>query len=151
MCLLHLGTNSTDKPTIRIINYDFINPGTIIKVSFGAIQSLAAPLSNTISLGVKMYYNDAKNSSTFLYILTPVLPTPTIATSLDTTRLSGWAWNFWHSFLRRQCRLATDFIYFVNDCTIFLSWLLALHVHLNLPAALVYSDEIFTKVDYRPL
>jgi hypothetical protein len=98
MCLLHLGTNSTDKPTIRIINYDFINPGTIIKVSFGAIQSLAAPLSNTISLGVRMYYNDAKNSSTFLYILTPVLPNPTIATSLDTTRLSGWAWNFWHSF-----------------------------------------------------
>jgi hypothetical protein len=97
-CLLHLGTNSTDKPTITVINYDFINPGTTIKINFGAIQSLMAPLSNTISLGVKMYYNDARNSSTFLYILTPVLPKPTFATTLDSTRTSGWSWGFYTEF-----------------------------------------------------
>jgi hypothetical protein len=39
-CLLHIGKNSTDKPMIRIINYDFINPYTTIKISFAAIQSL---------------------------------------------------------------------------------------------------------------
>lgn len=79
---------------IRIINYDFINPAVTVRISFGGIQSLTAPLSNTISIGVKMYYNDARNSSTYLYILTPVLPKPTIATSLDSTRLSGWSWSF---------------------------------------------------------
>ena len=90
-----MGTNSTDKPMIRIINYDFINPGVTVRISFGGIQSLTAPLSNTISIGVKMYYNDVRNSSTYLYILTPVLPKPTIATSLDSTRLpSGWSWSF---------------------------------------------------------
>ncbi len=81
-----------------MINYDFINPGTTIKVSFAAIQSLLSPLSNTISIGVKMYYNDARNSSTYLYILTPVLPKPTYATTLDSTRLSGWDWNFYTSY-----------------------------------------------------
>ena len=79
---------------IRIINYDYINPNTTVRLSFGGIQSLTAPLSNTISIGVKMYYNDARNSSTYLYILTPVLPKPTIATSLDSTRLNGWSWSF---------------------------------------------------------
>ena len=97
-CLLHIGTNSTDKPMITVINYDFINPGTTIKINFGAIQSLMAPLSNTISLGVKMYYNDFRNSSTYLYILTPVLPKPTYATTLDSTRLSGWSWGFYTEY-----------------------------------------------------
>lgn len=79
---------------IRLINYDFINPATTIKISFGAIQSLLAPLSNTISIGVKMYYNDARNSSTYLYILTPVLPKQTYPATLDSTRTSGWSWDF---------------------------------------------------------
>ena len=97
-CLLHIGTNSTDKPMIRIINYDFINPATTIKINFAAIQSLLAPLSNTISLGVKMYYNDYRNSSTYLYILTPVLPKQTYASTLDSTRTSGWSWTFSTAF-----------------------------------------------------
>lgn len=91
---MHVGTNSTDKPIIRVINYDFINPGVTVRISFGGIQSLTAPLSNTISIGVKMYYNDVRNSSTYLYIFTPVLPKPTIATSLDSTRTVGWSWYF---------------------------------------------------------
>jgi hypothetical protein len=42
-----------------------------------------------------MYYNDAKNSSTYLYIQTPTLPDPTNATSLDVGRnMSGWSWTF---------------------------------------------------------
>ena len=42
-----------------------------------------------------MYYNDAKNSSTYLYILTPTLPDPTNATSLDVGRnMTGWNWYF---------------------------------------------------------
>lgn len=40
VCILHIGTNSTDKPTISILNYNYINPGTTISVSFAGIQSL---------------------------------------------------------------------------------------------------------------
>jgi hypothetical protein len=39
-CVLHIGTNSTDKPMITVLNYDYIDPGTTIKISFGGIQSL---------------------------------------------------------------------------------------------------------------
>jgi hypothetical protein len=40
-----------------------------------------------------MYYNDAENSSTYLYILTPTLPDPTNATSPDIDRnMTGWSW-----------------------------------------------------------
>ena len=52
-----------------------------------------------MSIGVMLYYNDALNSSTYLYILTPVLPTPTNATSQDVDRnMSGWGWNFYTYF-----------------------------------------------------
>lgn len=94
---MHLGTNSTDKPMIRIINYDYIKAATQIKISFAGIQSLMAPYSNTISIGVKMYYNDLRNSSTYLYILTPVLPKPTIATALAPA-CSTWSWDFYTEF-----------------------------------------------------
>jgi hypothetical protein len=80
---------------IKLINYDFIDPQTTIKINFAAIQSLLASLTNTISLGVKMYYNDARNSSTYLYILTPVLPKSTNPATLDSTRLTGWNWYFY--------------------------------------------------------
>ena len=39
-CILHISTNSTNKPMITLINYDDINPGTIIRISFSGIQSL---------------------------------------------------------------------------------------------------------------
>lgn len=52
-----------------------------------------------MSIGVMLYYNDALNSSTYLYILTPVLPTPTNATSQDVDRnMTGWWWNFYSYF-----------------------------------------------------
>jgi hypothetical protein len=52
-----------------------------------------------MSIGVKMYYNDAKNSSTYLYIQTPTLPDPTNATSLDAGRnMSGWSWTFYVTY-----------------------------------------------------
>ncbi len=47
-----------------------------------------------------MYYNDVRNSSTYLYILTPVLPKPTFPSNLDSTRLPGWErWTIstWYS------------------------------------------------------
>lgn len=80
---------------IRIINYDFIDPYKIIKISFAAIQSLPEINVNTLSIGAKMYFNDAKNSSTYLYILTPTLPDPTNATSPDINRdMTNWNWGF---------------------------------------------------------
>ncbi len=80
---------------IRLINYDLIDPYTIIKISFAAIQSLPETNVNTLSIGVKMFYNDAKNSSTYLYILTPTLPDPTNATSPDINRnMTNWNWGF---------------------------------------------------------
>lgn len=47
-----------------------------------------------------MFYNDAKNSSTYLYILTPTLPDPTNSTSPDSSRnMTGWSWNFMGNFV----------------------------------------------------
>lgn len=83
---------------IKVINYGFVNPATTIDMSFGAIQSLTAPLSNTISIGVKLYYNNPRNSTAFLYIPTPILPLTTYATSLDSTRVSYWDWIIGASF-----------------------------------------------------
>lgn len=72
-CILHIGTNSTDKPMITLINYDYIDPSTTISISFGGIQSLNEVNVNTISIGVLIRYT-ATNSSTYLYIPTATLP-----------------------------------------------------------------------------
>jgi hypothetical protein len=111
---LHVGTNNTDKPMIKIINYDFINPSTTITLSFAGIQSLAGNLSNTISIGVKMYYNDAMNSSTYLYILTPKLPQPT-TTAVIVYPGSGWSWSFNVAYTGANVVLSpTGFILYLN-------------------------------------
>jgi hypothetical protein len=36
-CLLIVGTNQTNKPTIKIINYDFIDPATTIRIGFAGL------------------------------------------------------------------------------------------------------------------
>lgn len=93
ICTLHIGTNSTDKPMITILNYDYINPGTTIKLAFGGIQSLNQVNVNTISLSVLIKYNDI-NSSTYLYLPTPTLPDPTNNTlSLNDRNYLGYNWN----------------------------------------------------------
>lgn len=76
MCILHIGTNSTDKPMITILNYDYIDPSTTISVSFAGIQALNEINVNTISIAVRIFYTDI-NSSTYLYLPTPKLPQPT--------------------------------------------------------------------------
>lgn len=88
-CLLYVGTNSTDKPKIRIINYNFINPGTSITVGFAGIQSLPSTLVNTISIGAIIYYTDI-DSWTYLYIPTPIVTIPTNATSMFSSMPAGW-------------------------------------------------------------
>jgi len=79
-CLLYVGTNQTNKPKIRIINYDFINPQTTIIIAFAGIQSLLPTLANTISIGAVIYYTDI-GSSTYLYIPTPIMTVPTNASN----------------------------------------------------------------------
>jgi hypothetical protein len=71
-CILNLGTSATNKPTIAIINYNFINPSTTINISFAGIQTLPPTLVNTISVGAMIYYNDI-GSSIYLYIPTPII------------------------------------------------------------------------------
>lgn len=85
-CILTVGTSQTNKPTISIINYNFINPNTTITVGFAGIQSLPAPLSNTISIGAVIYYNDI-GSSTYLYIPTPIITLPTNPTNFLSNQL----------------------------------------------------------------
>ena len=72
-CTLHIGTNSTDKPMITVLNYDYIDPETTIEISFGGIQSLDEGGVNTISIGVLINYGNL-DTSTYLYIPTPTLP-----------------------------------------------------------------------------
>jgi hypothetical protein len=95
-CLLYVGTNQTNKPKIRIINYDFINPQTTIIISFSGIQSLPSVLVNTISIGSVIFYTDI-GSSTFLYIPTPIITVPTNATTLfsgiDSVMRTRWGAN----------------------------------------------------------
>jgi len=84
-----------------VLGYDFINPGTTLNISFAGIQSLPAVNVNTISIAVVIYYHDEKDSSTYLYIPTPVRTVPTNATSTEydrTFNLSGWDWAFNSSF-----------------------------------------------------
>jgi hypothetical protein len=88
-CLLYVGTNSTNKPMIRVINYNFINPQTTIIIGFAGIQSLPAVLVNTISIGVVIYYTDI-GSSTYLYIPTPIITVPTNATNMFASMPAGW-------------------------------------------------------------
>ena len=92
-CLLKVGTSQTDKPTIRIINYNFINPQTTIIISFAGIQTLPHTLVNTISIGAKIFYNDI-GSSTYLYIPTPVVTVPTNVSNVLDNTASGWK-NAW--------------------------------------------------------
>jgi hypothetical protein len=96
ICLLHIGTNSTDKPTIEILNYNYINPGTTISVSFAGIQSLNSVNVNTISMSVMLYYTNI-NSSTYLYMPTPMITRPTNNTLTIPDRNSGgYVWlNYW--------------------------------------------------------
>jgi hypothetical protein len=95
-CLLKVGTSQTNKPTIRIINYNFIDPQTTIIVSFAGIQTLPSTLTNTISIGAKIFYNNI-NSSTYLYIPTPVITVATNASNVlantDANWISNWAVN----------------------------------------------------------
>jgi hypothetical protein len=88
-CLLYVGTNSTNKPMIRVINYNFINPYTTIIIGFAGIQSLPSVLVNTISIGVVIFYTDI-DSSTYLYIPTPIITVPTNATSMFSGMPSDW-------------------------------------------------------------
>ena len=37
VCQLHIGTNSTDKPMITVLNYNYIDPATTISISFAGI------------------------------------------------------------------------------------------------------------------
>jgi hypothetical protein len=92
-CILTVGTSQTNKPTISIINYNFINPGTTINITFAGIQTLPASLVNTISVGAMIYYNDI-SSSTYLYIPTPVITVPTQSTTLLSSLNSGWSANW---------------------------------------------------------
>ena len=96
-CLLKLGTSETDKPTIRIVNYDFVNPATTIIIGFAGLESLPHTLVNTISVAVRIYYNDI-NSNTYLYIPTPVATNPTQSvdkfTSMSAGAQSGWGSNW---------------------------------------------------------
>lgn len=105
ICILHIGTNSTDKPTITILNYNYINAGTTIKLSFGGIQSLNQVNVNTISLSVLIHYNDI-NSSTYLYMPTPTLPDPTnntlTLTSDRNANISGSIYT-WHNLWSMSC------------------------------------------------
>ena len=86
-CILHIGTNSTDKPTIKVLNYNYIDPQTTIRLSFAAIESLNEALVNTISIGVLIYYTDL-GSSTYLYIPTAKVTQPTNNTL--------WYPDFWY-------------------------------------------------------
>jgi hypothetical protein len=74
---------------MAIINYNFINPNTVINVSFAGIKTLPPTLVNTISIGAMIYYNDI-GSSIYLYIPTPIITRPTNFTSLLSTIDSGW-------------------------------------------------------------
>ena len=98
-CILTIGTSQTNKPTISIINYNFIDPATTIIVSFAGIQTLPHTLVNTISIGAKIFYNDI-GSSTYLYIPTPIVTVPTNASNVLSTTTSGWLsqWNANSSF-----------------------------------------------------
>mgnify|MGYP000545451467 CR=1 FL=1 len=94
-CILTVGTSQTNKPTISIINYNFIDPSTTIIVSFARIQTLPHTLVNTISVGAKIYYTDI-NSSTYLYIPTPIVTVPTNATNVLSSTHSSWL-SQWHA------------------------------------------------------
>ncbi len=97
VCILHIGTNSTDKPMITILNYNYINAGTTIKVAFGGIQSLNEVNVNTISMSVLIRYTDI-NSSTYLYMPTPTLPDPTnnTVTTISDRNVLGYNWlSYW--------------------------------------------------------
>jgi hypothetical protein len=98
---LHIGTNSTDKPTITILNHNYINPGTTIKVSFGGIQSLNQVNVNTISMSVVIHYNDI-NSSTYLYLPTPTIPQPTNNTLTITSDRNSLGY-VWHNYWSMSC------------------------------------------------
>jgi len=88
-CLLVVGTSQTNKPTIRIVNYNFIDPQTTIIVSFAGIQTLPDTLVNTISIGAKIFYTDI-SSSTYLYIPTPIVTVPTNVTNVLDNTHSSW-------------------------------------------------------------
>jgi hypothetical protein len=92
-CLLVVGTSQTNKPTIRIINYNFIDPQTTIIVTFAGIQTLPETLVNTISIGAKIFYTDI-SSSTYLYIPTPVITIPTNASNVLANTHSSWKSNW---------------------------------------------------------
>jgi hypothetical protein len=79
---------------IKLINYNFINPLTTIKINFGGIQSLPPVLVNTLSIGVLINYNDI-NSSTYLYIPTPTLPKVTNTTLRIADHPADWH-NNWY-------------------------------------------------------
>lgn len=87
-CILVVGVNATSKPTIKIINYAFVNPSTTIVIGFAGLQSLPPILTNTISIGVMIYYNDI-SSSTYLYIPTPII---TLATTSNDTLIKSTKW-----------------------------------------------------------
>lgn len=89
-CLLSLGTNSTNKPKIIVINYNFINPYTTIKIGFASIQTLPPVLTNTISVGAVIFYTNI-GSSTYLYVPTPILTVATNATVMANSFQSGWS------------------------------------------------------------
>ena len=92
-CILTVGTSQTKKPTISIINYNFIDPATTIIVTFAGIQTLPQTLVNTISIGATIYYTDI-GSSTYLYIPTPIVTVPTNASNVLANTQSGWK-NEW--------------------------------------------------------
>lgn len=82
---------------ITILNYDYINAGTTIKVAFGGIQSLNEVNVNTISMAVLIKYTDI-NSSTYLYLPTPTLPDPTnnTVTTINDRNSLGYVWHdYW--------------------------------------------------------
>lgn len=89
---------------ITILNYDYINPGTTIKVAFGGIQSLNQVNVNTLSMAVLIKYTDI-NSSTYLYLPTPTLPDPTNNTITVPDRNSIWG-HVWNDYWSMSCGFA---------------------------------------------
>lgn len=86
---------------IKILNYNYINPGTTIKLSFGGIQSLNQVNVNTLSSATLITYTD-KNTSTYLYLPTPTLPDPTnnTVTTINDRDVLGYNW---HSYWSMSC------------------------------------------------
>ena len=92
-CILTVGTSQQNKPTISIINYNFINPATTVNVSFAGIQTLPHTLVNTISVGAMIYYTNI-GSSIYLYIPTPIITVPTNSSKVLSNSNGGWAANW---------------------------------------------------------